>query len=73
MLAGSQHSENVGVANDRAHGNNAPAKRLAEEVEVWNDPGVVTFERGTGAPEATLDFVRNEQDIVFARDAANLA
>jgi hypothetical protein len=71
VLARTQHSQHILVADDRAHRHDAAAERLAEQVEVGHDADEVARERRPGAAEAGLDLVRDHENLPAARDVAD--
>ncbi len=68
VLARPQDPEDVRVADDCRHRDDAAAERFAEQVQVGDHPDEVAGERGTGASESRLDLVCDEQHIPFRAD-----
>ena len=70
VLAGLKDTKDVTAGGDRGDGNYSAAESLAEDVHVGLDAFVVDGEGLTRAAEAALDFVGQEQNVVFGAEAA---
>ena len=64
VLARADHTEHVAVRDDRGHGQDAAAQRLAEQIDVGNHAFAVARERLAHPAEAGLDLVGDEQHVV---------